>query len=260
MMKKVCGFLLTSLLGFGLVGCSPEKEESAATNENDEVTIYLIRHGKTFFNTTGQVQGFADSPLTDVGISQAEKLGDGLKDITFDLAYSSDLGRQRNTAKLILAENDNSKPEITEHDGFKEWNYGGYEGKTDLEMWEPIFTSNGFTLDEDWTDYADLVEKIGDDGIANTIAENDPLGVAENYDEITERGQAAMDMVIKDAKEADAKNVMIVSSGSMIPTLLELLVPEEYNGEMLDNCSVTILKYKDDKYTLDVIGDTQYIE
>lgn len=46
----------------------------------------------------------------------------------------------------------------------------------------------------------------------------------------------------------------------MIPTLLEMLVPDAYNGEMMENCSVTTLKYKDGKYTLDKIGDTQYIE
>lgn len=259
-MKKVFGALLTCLLGLTLIGGLTKGVEADAAKKNNEVTIYLIRHGKTFFNTTGQVQGFADSPLTDKGISQAKKLGAGLKDIKFDLAYSSDLGRQRNTAKLILSKNDHKKPKLVEHDGFKEWNYGGYEGKTDKEMWTPIFEANGFKLDDDWSDYDKLVEKIGDDGIANTIAENDPLKAAENYDEITTRGQAAMDKVVKDAKKKNAKNVMIVSSGGMIPTLLELLVPDEYNGEMLDNCSVTTLKYKDGKYTLDKIGDTQYIE
>lgn len=198
--------------------------------------------------------------MTDKGISQAKKLGTGLKEITFDLAYSSDLGRQRNTAKLILSKNDNKKPKLLEHDGFKEWNYGGYEGKTDKEMWTPIFEANGFKLDDEWSDYEKLVEKIGDDGIANAIAENDSLGAAENYDEITTRGKAAMAKVIKDAKKSNAKNVMVVSSGGMIPTLLEMLVPDEYNGEMLDNCSVTTLKYKDGNYTLDKIGDTQYFQ
>jgi broad specificity phosphatase PhoE len=259
-MKKVFGALVTCLLGLMLIGSFAKAEKADAAKKNEEVTIYLIRHGKTFFNTTGQVQGFADSPLTDKGISQAKKLGTGLKDIKFDLAYSSDLGRQRNTAKLILAKNNNKKPKLFEHDGFKEWNYGGYEGKTDKEMWTPNFEENGFKLDDDWSDYDKLVEKIGDEGIANTIAENDPLKAAENYDEITTRGQAAMDKVVKDTKKKNAKNVMIVSSGGMIPTLLELLVPDAYNGEMMENCSVTTLKYKDDKYTLDKIGDTQYIE
>lgn len=259
-MKKVFNTLLLCMLGLLVIGGFSKSDEAEAAKKNEEVTIYLIRHGKTFFNTTGQVQGFADSPLTDKGISQAKKLGTGLKDITFDLAYSSDLGRQRNTAKLILSKNDNKKTKLREHDGFKEWNYGGYEGKTDKEMWTPIFEANGFKLDDDWSDYDKLVEKIGDEGIANAIAENDPLKAAENYDEITARGQAAMSKVIKDAKKNNAKNVMIVSSGGMIPTLLELLTPDEYNGEMLDNCSVTTLKYKDGKYTLDKIGDTQYIE
>lgn len=259
-MKKNFGILLVCLLGLTIIGGFSKNNEVEAAKKNDEVTIYLIRHGKTFFNTTGQVQGFADSPLTDKGIIQAKKLGTGLKDVTFDLAYSSDLGRQRNTAKLILSKNDNKKPKLMEHDGFKEWNYGGYEGKTDKEMWTPIFETNGFKLDDDWSDYDKLVEKIGDDRIANAIAENDPLKAAENYDEITTRGKAAMAKVIKDAKKTNAKNVMIISSGGMIPTLLELLTPNEYNGEMMDNCSVTTLNYKDGKYTLDKIGDTQYIE
>ena len=127
-------------------------------------------------------------------------------------------------------------------------------------MWQPIFEENGLKLDENWSDYDKLVEKLGDEGIANAIATSDPLHEAETYDEITKRGTEAMDKVITDAKKAKAKNVMIVSSGSMIPTLLELVVPDEYNGEMMDNCSVTILTYKDDKYSVKVIGDTQYIE
>ena len=38
--------------------------EPSGAPEKKDVTIYLVRHGKTFFNTTGQVQGWADSPLT----------------------------------------------------------------------------------------------------------------------------------------------------------------------------------------------------
>lgn len=53
---------------------------------------------------------------------------------------------------------------------------------------------------------------------------------------------------------------MIVSSGSMIPTLLEMLVPGEYQGEAIDNCSVTTLKYKDNNYSVAKINDTQYVD
>lgn len=259
-MKKILRLLFVALLGLSLTsGISAQAKEKAA-DKKDEITIYLVRHGKTFFNTTGQVQGFADSPLTDKGLEQAKQVGKGLKNTKFDLAYSSDLGRQRNTAKLILAQNKNKTPKISEHDGFKEWNYGGFEGKTNAEMWTPIFEANDLKFDEEWTDYDKLVNKLGDEGVADAIAESDSLKVAETYEEITTRGQAAMDKVVANAKKKKAKNVLIVSSGSMIPTLLEMLVPGEYQGEAIDNCSVTTLKYHDNKYSVDKINDTQYVE
>ena len=34
--------------------------------------VYLIRHGQTLFNKQKKIQGFCDSPLTDLGIKQAE--------------------------------------------------------------------------------------------------------------------------------------------------------------------------------------------
>lgn len=259
-MKKIWGLLFVALLGLSLTGEISSQAKEKASDKNDEVTIYLVRHGKTFFNTTGQVQGFADSPLTDKGTAQAKQVGEGLKKTKFDLAYSSDLGRQRNTAKLILAENTNKKPALSEHNGFKEWNYGGFEGKTNAEMWTPIFEANDLKFDEDWTDYDKLVNKLGDEGVADAIADADSLKVAETYEEITKRGQAAMDKVVTDAKKKKAKNVLIVSSGSMIPTILEMLVPGEYKGEAIDNCSVTTLKYKDNNYSVAKINDTQYVE
>ena len=159
-----------------------------------------------------------------------------------------------------MAENEKKTPELLEHDGFKEWNYGGFEGKTNAEMWTPIFEANDLKFDEDWTDYDKLVNKLGDEGVADAIAESDPLKVAESYKDITKRGQAAMDKVVADAKKKKAKNVLIVSSGSMIPTLLEMLVPGEYQGEAIDNCSVTTLKYKDNNYSVAKINDTQYVD
>ena len=45
--------------------------------------IYLVRHGKTMFNTMQRVQGWCDTPLTTVGVDRIEALGRGLKDIRF---------------------------------------------------------------------------------------------------------------------------------------------------------------------------------
>jgi probable phosphoglycerate mutase len=243
-----------------LAGCASQDKGQPLKSGNGKITLYLVRHGKTFFNTTGQVQGFIDSPLTETGISQAILVGKGLKDIPFIRAYSSDLGRQRHTAKIILAENSNPVPELVELYGLREWNYGGFEGKTDAEMWNPIFNKYGLSFDENWSQYDQLLEILGDRGIADAIAALDPLGLAEDYDEILRRSQEAMNQIISESAAAGGGNVLIVSSGSEIPTILTMLVPEQYKGQSIGNCTVTILTYENGKYTLGVVGDRRYLD
>lgn len=38
-------------------------------------TIYLMRHGQTYFNVWHKIQGWCDSPLTEEGINQAKEMG-----------------------------------------------------------------------------------------------------------------------------------------------------------------------------------------
>ncbi len=38
-------------------------------------TIYLMRHGQTYFNLWHKIQGWTDSPLTEEGIKQAKEIG-----------------------------------------------------------------------------------------------------------------------------------------------------------------------------------------
>ena len=37
--------------------------------------FYIVRHGETMFNVKGRIQGWCDSPLTKLGVSQAKELG-----------------------------------------------------------------------------------------------------------------------------------------------------------------------------------------
>lgn len=61
--------------------------------------IYLVRHGKTMFNTIGRAQGWSDTPLTTVGEEGIRELGLGFKheNIIFNEAFSSDSGRTLQT-------------------------------------------------------------------------------------------------------------------------------------------------------------------
>ena len=39
-------------------------------------TFYLMRHGQTLFNVRRKIQGACDSPLTNLGIEQAQIAGE----------------------------------------------------------------------------------------------------------------------------------------------------------------------------------------
>ena len=68
--------------------------------------LYLVRHGKTMFNTIGRAQGWSDTPLTEVGERGIHELGIGLREagLDFKLARSSDSGRTIQTMGIILEE------------------------------------------------------------------------------------------------------------------------------------------------------------
>ena len=69
-----------------------------------KVRLYLVRHGKTMFNTIGRAQGWSDTPLTAEGERGIQELGIGLResDLQFERAYSSDSGRTIQTMELSL--------------------------------------------------------------------------------------------------------------------------------------------------------------
>lgn len=64
--------------------------------------IYVIRHGQTDLNKDGKLQGRQGLPLNGNGIGQAEILKEKLKDINFDLIFSSPQERAVQTAKIAV--------------------------------------------------------------------------------------------------------------------------------------------------------------
>lgn len=73
------------------------------------VTFYFARHGETQFNVAGKVQGWADSPLSPYGIYSAYKLGNGLADIDFVGACTSDSQRAEDTLSIALEARENER-------------------------------------------------------------------------------------------------------------------------------------------------------
>jgi probable phosphoglycerate mutase len=248
-----------------------EIKTDAKLNPEKELTLYIVRHGKTFFNMTDQVQGFSDSPLTDEGVSQAIKLGENMKDIEFISAWTSDLGRQRATAKHILSKNKNNIPSFAELYGLREWNFGGFEGGENSAVWKTIFKNRLIDAGNN-TDNKDLlqiykkwIKSVGDRGFSEAIYEADKMKRAEKYDEILDRVKKAMEAIISqslaicDEKKINQGNILVVSSGCLIRTLLFTFAPGVYLGGDILNCSVSILKYKSNKFTLKTSNDMSFL-
>ena len=63
--------------------------------------LILTRHGETLWNQEKRVQGSQDSPLSALGLNQAQALAQRLKGEGIVHLYSSDLPRARNTAAEI---------------------------------------------------------------------------------------------------------------------------------------------------------------
>lgn len=88
--------------------------------------LYLMRHGETLFNVLHRIQGACDSPLTDLGIKQAEVAGEFLQTIDFDHYYTSTSERACDT--LTAAVGDVPYKRLK---GLKEMNFGVYEGESE---------------------------------------------------------------------------------------------------------------------------------
>lgn len=88
-------------MGLFLVACSNVNNSTAASEEAnsvlqeikpEELTLYIVWHGKTMLNTTDCVQGWSDVVLTPAREEIVKAAGTGLKDIDFQNAYSSNSG------------------------------------------------------------------------------------------------------------------------------------------------------------------------
>ncbi len=64
--------------------------------------LVLVRHGQSIWNLQNRFTGWVDVPLTEKGKEEAFKAGELLKDIRFNVAYTSDLTRAQETLRIIL--------------------------------------------------------------------------------------------------------------------------------------------------------------
>ena len=171
--------------------------------------FYIIRHGETVFNRKGRIQGWCDSPLTDLGVSQAKQLGKELKNVPF-VCFCSTSERAIDTANSIL-EGRNVK--IIPSKSLKEQSFGDFEAEKSVDIFK------------DGVRFPDGYRFCG----------------GENHSDVIERVTKELKKI---ASEYPNANVLVVCHGSAIKHIVNVLCPgfvdEKPNtAALVPNCSVT---------------------
>ncbi|AIS58730.1 histidine phosphatase family protein [Listeria ivanovii] len=202
-------------------------------------TIYFVRHGKTEWNMTGQMQGWGDSPLVAEGIDGAKAVGEVLKDTQLDAVYTSTSKRTKDTAAYILADRD---IEIRELEELKEMHFGTWEGVTVTEIDEKYPEERAKILHSPETYKAEV-------------------NGGETYYELAERLQQGVEKIIA---ETPSGNILVVSHGMSLTLLLYLLqggTVEDHRKEAprILNTSISIVEYENGEFTLKKLNEIDHL-
>ena len=92
--------------------------------------LVLVRHGQSEWNKKNLFTGWKDPNLTDLGIEEAKKAGNLLKErgLAFDIMFTSDLFRAQETGRIILEQMNLGHIEVVKDQSLNERNYGDLAG------------------------------------------------------------------------------------------------------------------------------------
>jgi 2,3-bisphosphoglycerate-dependent phosphoglycerate mutase len=99
--------------------------------------LILVRHGITDWNEEGRWHGLSDIPINEKGKNQAKQSGLALKGLRIDTAYTSDLGRTKQTFQGICDALALSCP-VMHSPALNERDYGEYTGKNKWQVKEQL--------------------------------------------------------------------------------------------------------------------------
>ena len=221
------------------------------------VTIYFMRHAQTYLNKYNRMQGWADAPLTDKGVVDVRQSARGLADVDFQAVYTSDLQRTVQTAEIVLEENHyaDKNLRIENRPEFRELFFGSLEGLPAADIWDQI----GQNVNNDEDSYSGL---IADDAVKrelNFLHDLDPYHDAEDFMNFWMRVELGLIDVITKHRESD-KTILIVSHGMTIRNMIHELIPDFQIDSLLDNASVSIVRYEDGQYHLEAYNQTEHFK
>jgi len=114
--------------------------------------LFLIRHGESEWNRAGRIQGQINSPLTNLGISQAQAISNYFSKNFINqklVIYTSPLYRALHTAEIIAQGINYPKDKIIIEERLNDFNLGEIAGISGWEKVGQIFPKLAFLRLED---------------------------------------------------------------------------------------------------------------
>jgi len=204
------------------------------------LNLYLIRHAESYGNIGGKIISTTNFELTEKGIAQSQRIG---QKICLELkekpisAYCSSLARTRQTLMEILRCIGQENAEITETDYLKEMDLGLLEGMT-------------------WEERRKKYPEIDLDKKLSLLQA--PCG--ESYQDVKNRCKMFAEKYLE--KEADEKNIIIVSHGITLRILTNFLLkrPDEDINFLnwMENTALTELILEKESHTYQLVRLNDY--
>ena len=184
--------------------------------------LILIRHGETLHNVAGIAQGWNDSALSQRGEEQVARLTERVATMNADAIISSPLGRALSTANVLARA---CGLEVTTLDELREMNYGGWEGRSFLDVRRQEASSY-----EEW--------------IAN--ADCPCPGGGESHNDVRKRFAAALEKI-------KATRPVLVTHGTAIRIAVTLLLDLPVMASRhfaQDNAALNVFLWRGDRWVL----------
>ena len=176
-------------------------------------TLVLVRHGQSQWNLENKFTGWVDVPLTDLGEKEAQRAGNHLKGMKFDVAFTSDLQRAQKTLGIVLQAIGQTGIPIFKDKALNERHYGALQG----------------------LDKAQTAEKYGDDQVKvwrrsyDVPPPKDETGFSESLKDTAARTLPYFDAKIVPYLK-QGKNVIVAAHGNSLRSIvmhLEHLTKEQ---------------------------------
>lgn len=219
-------------------------------------TLYLIRHGQASFGAENYDQ------LSELGCRQATLAGEYFRDcgVHFDAAYSGDLSRQRETARLVIA----SQPKKIPHRIDPRFNEIQNDAQIEFLMPEVVkanpkiqaLVEKGLSSSKDYQKVIDAVFNYW----VSPACEDSRI---QSWAEFSAGTRQAIAEVIQE--QGSGKTIAVFTSGGTLATIvaqvLGLAGEQTYQFyEPLLNCSVTQLFYSGSRISLSYFNDSSFLQ